>query len=218
MAMGKRFVCFRAGALHPIMALLICCSTILAGQTGTKSPEPRIPRDPDPPTVDIKEKNRVKPEDVAVTVETVKGEPKDGLLILDFDQLEIEVMYAGAVRKESIPVASIYSIEFIQWHGTERRKNEFAFYPVRTRVILKDKKEHIREGNIPELNKLMLKTARGNRSLFAYFYDYRKNNVWLNSGVADMRYPETNPPAGTLLRITFHRTEEKNWLERLLMQ
>jgi hypothetical protein len=196
------------------MAFLICYSTVLAGQTETKSPELRIPRDPDPPAVDIKEKNKGKPEDTRVTVETMKGEPMEGSLILDFDLLDIEV---GTARKESIPLAGIDSIEFIQWRGTERRKNEFAFYPCQTRIIMKDKKVYVSDRNIPKLNRLMFKNVKGNRFMYSYFYDYRKNNAWKNSGETDMRYPETNPPPGTLVRIIFLKTENKNWLERLLL-
>jgi len=214
--MGNRFICLRPGALLPVTALVICCSGILAGQTETKSPGIRIPKEPDPPAVDIKEKNKTKPEYAAVTIETMKREPMEGSLVLDFDSLDIEVMDGGAARRESIPLADINSIEFIQWHGTERRKNEFSFYPSQTRIIMKDKKVYTCERNIPKLNRLAFKNVRGSRFIFSYFYDYRKNNAWKNSGEANMRYPETNPPPGTVLRISFHQTEEKNLLERLL--
>jgi hypothetical protein len=217
LAMGNRFISLRPGVLRPFMALLICYTTVLAGQTETKSTELRIPRDPDPPAVDIKEKDKGKPEDNRVTVETMKGEPMEGSLILDFDLLDIEVMDGGAARKESIPLAGIDSIEFIQWRGSERRKNEFAFYPIQTRIIMKDKKVYICGRNIPKLNRLMIKSAKGSRIMFSYFYDYRKNNAWKNSGEADMSYPETHPSPGTLVRIIFSKTENKNWLERLLL-
>ena len=218
MAMGNRSFCFRSGVLPPIILFLIFYCSILAGQTETTSRELRTPQDPDVPAVDIKEKDRVKAADIRVTVVTMKGEPMEGSLILDFGLLDIEVMDGGAARKESIPIAGIDSIEFIQWHGTERRKNEFAFYPARTRIIMKDKKEYMCGRNIPKLNKLMFKNVKGSRFIFSYFYDYRKEGVWKNSGEADMRYPETNPPAGTLLRITFTKTGEMNLLERLLLQ
>jgi hypothetical protein len=82
---------------------------------------------------------------------------------------------------------------------------------------MKDKKVYVSDGNIPKLNRLMFKNVKGNRFIYSYFYDYRKNNAWKNSGEADMRYPETNPPPGTLVRIIFLKTENKNWLERLLL-
>jgi len=221
LAAGNCSMCFRSDVLHLIMAALLfsISSSILAGETETPSRELHIPKDPDAPVVDIKGKNdKGTTDDVRVTVETVKGEAMTGSLILDFDALEINVMDNGAARKESIPVVNIDSIQFIQWHGTERRKNEFAFYPSQTRIIIKDKKVYTCGRNIPKLNKLLFKNFTGSRFLFSNFYDYRKKNMWKNSGEADMRYPETNPPAGTLLRIIFSKTENKNWLERLLLK
>jgi hypothetical protein len=199
------------------MALALYCTGILAGQKDARSPDLRVPREPDPPAVDIKERDKAKPGSAAVTVEMMKVGPMEGSLMLDFDALDIEVMDGGAARRESIPLAGIDSIAFMQWHGTERRKNEFAFYPSRTRIIMKDKKVYICERNIPRLNRLAFKNAGGSRFIFSYFYDYRKNNAWKNSGEADMRYPETNPPPGTLLSIKFKK-EEKSLLERLLLQ
>jgi hypothetical protein len=146
----------------------------------------------------------------------VKGEAMAGSLILDFDALEIDVMDNGVARKETIPLSGIDLIEFIRWRGTERRKHEFTFYPLQTRIRMADKKVYECGRNIQKLNKILFKNFKGNRFVYAYFYDYRKNDVWKNSGEPDIRYPETNPPAGTLLRITFSRTENKNWLERLL--
>jgi hypothetical protein len=213
--MSNCFIGFRWGALMPILALVLWYTGVLAGQPETKSAELRIPKNPDAPAVDIRQKDKIKPEDTAATVETMMGEPVAGSLILDFDALDVEVVDGGAARRESIPLAGIDSIEFLQWQGTERRKNEFAFYPSRTRIIMKDKKAYICERNIPKLNRLKFKNVGGSRFIFSYFYDYRKNNAWKNSGEADMRYPETNPPPGTLLRITFTKTEFKNPLEML---
>jgi hypothetical protein len=210
---------FRSFVFHLIMAVLLLCGSILAGESGAPSRELRIPKDPDVPAVDIDEKkDKGNSEGIPVTVVTVKGEAMTGSLIPDFDVLEIDVMDNGTARKESIPLVSIDTIEFTHWHGTELRKNEFAFYPSQTRITMKDKKAYVCGRNIAKLNKLLFKDFRGNRFVFSYFYDYRKNNVWKNSGEAEMRYPETNPPVGTLLRIMFMKMEEKNILERLLFK
>jgi hypothetical protein len=124
----------------------------------------------------------------------------------------------GVARKETIPLAGIDVIEFIRWRGTERRKHEFAFYPSLTRIRMGDKKVYECGRNIPKLNKLLFKNFKGNRFMYAYFYDHRKDDRWKNSGEPDMRYPETTPPSGTLLRIIFTKTGEKNILEKLLFK
>jgi len=217
--MDNRGMYVRSDVLLLFMAVLIFFPSFLAGETETPSRKLRIPKDPDVPAVDIKEKkDQGKAVDIPVTVETAKGDAMAGSIILNFDVLEIDIMDNGIEQKKAIPLEGIDSIDFVRWRGTERRKNEFVFYPSQTRITMVDKKIYECGRNIPLLNRLLFKNFKGNHFMYAYFYDYRKNNVWKNSGEPDMRYPEINPPAGTLLRIIFTKTGEKNILEKLLLK
>lgn len=215
--MYNRDMHYRPDVVLLIMAFLLFLPGLLAGETPAR--ELRIPKDPDSPAVDIKEnKDQGKVSDIPVTVETVRGDAMTGSLIINFNVLEIDIMDNGSVQKKAISLADIDSIEFIRWHGIERGKNEFAFFPSRMRVVTADKKIYECCRYTPQMNRLLFKNFKGNRFIYSYFYDYRKNNTWKNSGESDMRYPETNPPAGTLLRIMFTKAEQKNLLEKLFLK
>ncbi|TFH42335.1 MAG: hypothetical protein E4G96_03680 [Chrysiogenales bacterium] len=115
----------------------------------------------------------------------------------------------------TVPIADIGSIEFLQWRGREIRKNEFAFYPERVRITLRDGKALESAGNIPLLNRLPFREGERVHTVFSYFHDYRKKGRWVHSRQAGIEYPETHPHGATLVRIIFEKPPAFNPLEML---
>ncbi|OHD66339.1 MAG: hypothetical protein A2176_07595 [Spirochaetes bacterium RBG_13_51_14] len=179
----------------------------------------RIPENPPEPTVNIKNAlDRGEQTDIPATVITATGERLSGSLLVPFNSLEIEFNEDGKSRIRNVELSGIESIEFTRWRGIERRKNEFAFYPVRARITLSDKKIIECGRNIPQLNKMFFHDSRVTSSIYSYFYDYRKDNVWLTSGHTEIDYPETNPNGNTVVRIIFNRIENANPFEWLFFR
>jgi hypothetical protein len=204
------------GAAALFLAAALAFPFLLAGQQKSESGGVHPPKEPAAPDVDIVQKKGKHDETgVPATVVTAGGVTSTGSLSLPFASIEVEGMENGASRKTVLPLDRIDSIEFTLWQGRERRKNEFAFHPVRARIVLTDKKTIESTRNISALNRVMFRGQKGARQLYSFFYDYRKNGAWKNSGKADMAYPETNPLAGTLVKISFQRQDTFNPLEIL---
>jgi hypothetical protein len=215
--MGNGYRVLHRAVISLAMAVLVSAAGHYADKKN--SGEMRLPAEPSVPGVDIGgAKGQGGEKELAVTVVTVKGESMTGSIIIKSETLEIEIDENGASVKKALPLAAIDTIEFSRWRGMQRRKNEFAFYPSLTKITMTDKKIYECARAIPALNRLLFKNYRGKRFLYAYFYDYRVKDRWKNSGEQDLRYPETNPLAGTLLKITFARAETKNPLEQLLFR
>ena len=211
-----------AGRTNMVVAGLILASALFfSGPTSAESngTEIRAPEGPAVPAVDAGgKKGPAGQADFPATVTTAKGESMTGSLLLSFDAIEVDTAEEGPERKKSIPLASIKTIEFTQWRGTLRRKNEYAFYPARVKITLRDGKAYQCTRVAPALNRVLFKDYRGKRVLYAYFFDYRDGTTWKNSGETEMKYPETNPFAGTVVRIDFTAAEMRNPLEFLFKQ
>jgi hypothetical protein len=177
------------------------------------------PKEPAEPAVDVRGKKAgAGGADFPVTVFTAKGSALTGSLILKFDAIEIETAGEGHERTKSISLSSVESIEFMRWRGALRRKNEYAFYPALAKITLRDKKTYECLRITPAFGRLMLKNHAGSRFIYVYFFDYRNGKTWKNSGETGMNFPETNPLAGTVVRIDFTAAEMKNPLEMLFRQ
>lgn len=198
-----------------MLAAALALPRLNAVEQKTGSGGVRAPNEPAAPDVDMEKKKRPDGDGVPATVEMATGEKMTGVLVITFDSLEIETAEAGGSRVTAVPLGAIDSIEFIRWAGKELRKNEFAFYHAAARITLTDKKVIESVRNIPALNRLVFKDAKGSRRLYSFFYDYRKDGTWKNSGKADIAYPETNPHGDALVRIMFLKKEEVNPLDTI---
>ncbi len=97
----------------------------------------------------------------------------------------------------------IRSLEFLRWKGRQLRRNEYGFYPAAVRVKLKNGNSFECGGTFDSLHRLNVKINTGQRSLYSYYYDYRKNDAWVNSGGRDMGQAEASPLKGTVVKIEF---------------
>ena len=168
--------------------------------------DPRIPDTPFQPRVDINEtRHALGDHTYRVSLINARGDKRSGLLALKTDFIDIDVSDHGSVEKRKVSIASIDSIEFKKWKGTEGRGNEFLFYPAQIKITLADKKIIECRSDIKILNRLTLIDGKNSVSQYTYFYDYRENNAWRNSGRSDLSYPETNPHEDTVLQIVFFR-------------
>jgi hypothetical protein len=213
--MGNRDRVLFSAVMFIAMAVLVSSAGYPAGKQ--TAGEMRLPSEPAVPGVDIGGGQGGEKE-FTVAVVTVKGDAMTGSFMIQSDTIVIEIGENGASVKKSLTLAAIDSIEFTRWRGIQRRKNEYVFYPSLTKITMADKKIYECARAVPALNRVLFKNFRGKRYLYAYFYDYRVKDKWKNSGESDLRYPETNPAAGTLVRITFSRAETKNPLEMLLFR
>ena len=71
------------------------------------------------------------------------------------------------------------------------------------KIYLKNKKAIEISSNILELNKIEFIEKKKKHLFYTFFYDYRKNNKWVNSGIINLKYPEKNPHFKTVTKITF---------------
>jgi hypothetical protein len=206
-------------------SLFICALAVAflwAPLTAEKKASPtarglQAPKDPSAPSVDLRDpKNAGSGTSIPATIVTARGDKTTGFLAVTFTSIEVESLEDGRRRKMTVAVADIESIEFTRWRGVERRKNEFVFHPSEMKIILRDRKSLLCTGSVPLLSRLPFTHGGENRFVYSYFYDYRRNDAWKNSGQAKREYPETNPFGDTLVKIIFIREEMKNPLEKLL--
>ena len=212
----------RTGRVSILICALAAASVLwaplaAADKTSSSSGGPRPPKEPSSLSVEVLNPGGSGREtDIPATIVTARGDKKTGALAVKSGSIEVETVEEGGRRKMTVAIADIETIEFTRWRGVERRKNEFAFYPSETRILLRDKKALVCRGSIPLLNRLAFKYGGESRFIFSYFYDYWKHDAWKNSGQTGREYPETNPSGDTLVKIIFLREEMKNPLEKLL--
>ena len=110
----------------------------------------------------------------------------------------------GSPYKKSVAVPAIASIEFLQWKGYRQEdKTTWIFYPIRTKVTLRDGLSFECSYYIEDFGKLGCVDRVGQTTLYAYYYDYRENGVWKNCKRKDKSWPETHQPVRVLKRIIF---------------
>ncbi len=210
-----------AGTLCLCIGLLLAAPVLrppinAAEKPASSSGGPVSPKDPSSPSVELRDPGEAgRKSDLPATIVTARGDKKTGTLTVKFGSIEVSADEGGTLRKMSLPIAAIDSIEFTRWRGVERRKNEFAFYPAGMKITMLNKKVLLCNGGVSLLNRLAFRDSGGSRFVFAYFYDYWKNGAWRNSGQSDRSYPETNAPGDTLVKIIFLTEEMKNPLEKL---
>ncbi len=168
--------------------------------------DPRMPEIPAAPKVDLDETRRALGDyRYRASLVNARGEKKAGLLALKEDFIDADITERGPSEIRRIKISGIDVIEFIKWKGTAAKGNGFLFYPSEIKITLTDKSALKSRSDIKALNRLVL--SEGNKSYIMYscFYDYRENDIWRNTGEADISYPETNPHGDTVVRIVFSR-------------
>jgi hypothetical protein len=171
------------------------------------------PKDPAAPAVDQGGKRADLQSWVRVALARARGERIEGELLVSFASLDLPVPGEKHPAKKQVALADISSIEFVRWRGQARNKNEYAFYHSEVRVTLADKTVVLSAMNIRALNRLRVRNGDRVRSLYTYFLDYRDKDAWRNSGQKEMKYPETNPHADTVVSITFLHEPEAGLLD-----
>jgi hypothetical protein len=100
-------------------------------------------------------------------------------------------------------LTNLESIHFLKWKGYKQKDSSYIFYPISTRVSLKDGSSFTCSYYLESLGKLEHKSFLGSTILYTYFYEYRSGGQWQNSKKKELTYPETHPPKGCLLKIIF---------------
>ena len=180
---------------------------------------PGAPKSPEVPVVTPGGGEGAAPgAEVPVILVTARGGRAKGRLLAGAADLDVPVLEGNTVRIARIALADIDSIEFLRWRGSEARKNEFSFRPVRARITLRSGSVMESADRIPLLERLSFREGGSVRTVFSIFNDYRKKGRWVNSGATAMDYPETNPHGGTLVRILFERPSTFNPIDMLFRE
>ncbi len=109
----------------------------------------------------------------------------------------------GKPYQNTFPMTNLESIEFLKWKGYRQKDGSFIFYPLSTRVSLKDGSTITCTYYLESLGKLEYRNLTGSTALYAYFYEYRSGGLWQNSKKRELQYPETHPPHGCLKKLIF---------------
>src|SRR5512145_1344077 len=120
-----------AGRICTLVAVTALWMTLAAAERkSSPSDGPRSPKDPSSPAVEVLDrKGGGRETDLPATVVTARGDRKTGALVVKSGSVEVETAEGGSLRRKTLAIADIDSIEITRWRGVERRKNEFAFYP-----------------------------------------------------------------------------------------
>ena len=98
--------------------------------------------------------------DFPATIVTARGDKKTGTLAVKAGSIEVAAKEDGALRKMSVAIADIDSIEITHWRSIERRRNEFAFYPDEMKITLRDKKVLLCTGMVASPEQAILQGRR----------------------------------------------------------
>lgn len=209
---GNRYGALLRRALIPaLIAVLLSDAAARAEYSPPKNPdEPVIVT----PSGDDRGGKKGETE-LEVTVVTARGERITGILLTGAAAVDVEVAENGAVVKKSVPLAGIASVEILRWQGKSLRKEEYVFRPAHIRLTMADKTVYECLKDIRIFGTLRVRALNRVRAVYSYFYDYRRDKKWKNSGMEDIRYPETNPHGDTAVQIVFAR-RDTNLLERIL--
>jgi hypothetical protein len=184
-----------------INVLIIILASVMAAA------DPRPPAEPTDPVVDFSAPSSTASQFLVFSASLISatGQRMSGSLLLKFDSIGIDIGKNGSVEKRKIEILRIKRIDFIEWKGKSLGNNGFVFYPSRTRFTLQDGESHVCDHDIGVLNRMLFKDSGGTRAVYTYFYDYRKQGVWENSGRPEIDYPENNPLEDTIVTIIFDR-------------
>lgn len=131
------------------------------------------------------------------------GMHKKGIIQFPGKSIKYYQVVNNVKKYKEVSISDIKAIEFYEWKGEKKWKGNYIFYPSFLKVHLKDRKIMEITSNISELNKIEFIDREKKYLFYTYFYDYRKNNKWLSSGIIDFDYPEKNPHSKTVTKITF---------------
>ncbi len=191
-----------------IISCLLCF--FLAG--GVSAEWARDPVSPDEPAVGTaadSEKNG----SVPVSIFFAGGGTLDCGLLFPPEYLSIAITTVGERGVRKVPLREIKSIEFSSWRGEAVDVQSFKYCPASITIILKNENRIVSEKQVPELHSFRVMSGKGRKKLFSCFYDYRVKGEWANSREKEMKYPETHPLKGTVVKVLFRQGDvEKGFM------
>jgi hypothetical protein len=185
-----------------INVIIIILASVMAAA------DPRPPAEPAGPVVDFSLPAKTSGSQFLVfpaSLISAKGQRMSGSLLLKFSTIGVDVGENNPAEKIEIEILHIRRIDFIGWKGKALGNNGFVFYPSRTRFTLHDGESYVCNHDVGEFNRMLFKDSRGTRAMYTYFYDYRKQGVWENSGKTEIDYPPNDPLPDTIVTIIFDR-------------
>ncbi len=166
--------------------------------------EPVAPSIAEPPSdVTLASSKKTYPYKVSV----IMGNGKTNVYTISLPDNEMTFISEknGGNSKDTISFTNLLKVDFLRWKGYSQKDGSTIFYPIKTRITLKDDSYFDCAYYIEELGKIPSKTWKGESTLYSYFYEYRVKGIWKNSGRKELSYPETHPPAQCLKSILFYQ-------------
>jgi len=159
--------------------------------------DPVNPYDPDVKFRNAKKKHHC----FKAIIEFANGKKAKGRIYFFSNRIAFHFLYKGSPVKREELISNISSLEIIKWKGRQLNKKSYIFSPESIRLTLTDGALFKTVGNITELNRIRFKASKKEIYIYTIFYDYRFNDIWKNSNKKDMKYPETNPLPGAVVKI-----------------
>lgn len=190
------------------LRLYLILIAILAPLSGLKGQviEPKMPTDPafDESTVqfDVSAQKAVGFPYRCASV-TVGERTNTGVIFLLASDMTFFFEKNGKQYKNICAITNLSSIEFQRWKGYLQKDGSYIFYPIYTKITLKDDSAFNCTYYLEQFGKLEFKNLIGLTKLYSFFYEYRNSSGWQNSGKKERSYPETHPPRGCLRKLIF---------------
>lgn len=171
------------------LLIAISCSTLFALEP---------PKDPSVPEVAIPSSDielRTTRNISSLRTMAVFGDSSTNILYLRLAATEFDLIAeaAGETKKIRVTLTNLSRLDFLSWKGFPQKDGGTIFYPLRTRITLKDGSSFECSYYLREFGKIPARTATGDLTLYSYFYEYREKGRWKNSGKKELTYPETHP-------------------------
>ncbi len=151
---------------------------------------------------------------VKAFIEFAGGVKKEG--IIHFASEKIAIKYSSRKDQTYEDLSRIVSIEFLKWKTVPLSKGSFRFNPSSIRIVFEDQSVFESGGNIQSLNEFSLEKSGRREKVYGYFFDYWKNEKWVNLKSSDKNYPLTNPLPGTVIKIFFKKDKQEFDFNKIL--
>ena len=126
-----------------------------------------------------------------------------GSVYLPYDHITFFFTQNKKEYKNTQNITNIKSITFQKWKGYKQNSNAYAFYPIETKIQLKNNISFTCTYFIKDFKKMIFVSLFGETKIYSFFYDYWEKGKWRNSKSKKKHYPEKHPLNACIKTIIF---------------
>jgi len=166
-------------------------------------------REPSPPSEPVfttnvsKNKTQLPGYSLNGTVIFADNTTNAGVLYLPYDHITFFFSQNKKEYKNTQNITNIKSITFQKWKGYKQNSNTYAFYPIETKIQLKNNISFTCTYFIKDFQKIIFVNLFGETKIYSFFYDYWEKGKWRNSKSKKKDYPEKHPLKPCIKKIVF---------------